>query len=127
LADIMINKVLVDASSIPATTFIYNMLNNMRVVTILLVLFLSGCMSMQNLRKSWEGEPIDNVTASWGAPDSIVPNHSNGGATYTWTTFTPSKYGIRQCRRTLISNSSGKIVKGSYSGGCPYFYFVSDD
>jgi len=122
----MINKLLVDAGSILATTFIYDRLNNKRVVTILLVLFLSGCMSMQNLRKSWEGEPIDNVTTSWGAPDSTAPNHSNGGATYTWITFVPSKYGLRQCKRTLVSNSSGKIVKGSYSG-CPYFYFVSDD
>ena len=98
----------------------------MRLVTILLVLFLSGCMSMQNLRKSWEGEPIDNVTASWGAPDSIVPNHFDGGATYTWTTLITGEYGVRTCKRILVSNSSGIIVKGSNSG-CPYFYFVSND
>ena len=88
-------------------------------------------MSMQNLRKSWEGEPIENVTASWGAPDSIVYNHvvynhANGGATYTWTTVTNGEYGIRTCRRTLVSNSSGKVIKGTYSG-CPYFSFVFDD
>jgi len=83
-------------------------------------------MSMQNLRKSWEGEPIENVTASWGAPDSIVYIHANGGATYTWTTVTNGEYGIRTCRRTLVSNSSGKVIKGTYSG-CPYFSFVSDD
>ena len=98
----------------------------MRLVTIFFVLFLSGCMSMPNFRKSREGEPIDNVTASWGAPDSIVPNRLNGGATYTWTTLIAGKYGARTCKRILVSNSSGIIVKGLNSG-CPYFYFVSND
>ena len=98
----------------------------MRLVTILLVLFLSSCMSMQNFRKSWEGEPIDNVTASWGVPDSIVLNSVNGGATHTWTTLITGKYGARTCKRILVSNSSGIIVKSSHSG-CPYFYFVSND
>ena len=98
----------------------------MRLVTIFLVLLLFGCMSMQKLRKSWEEEPIDNVTASWGAPVSIVPNRFNGGATYTWTTLITGEYGVRKCKRILVSNSSGIIVKGSHSG-CPYFYFVSND
>lgn len=84
-------------------------------------------MSMQHLRKSWEGEHIDDVTVLWGAPDSIVPNSHNGGSTYTWTTFITGKYGAGKCKRTLVSNSSGTVVKGSYSGGCPYFSFVSKE
>ena len=96
----------------------------MRLVIIFLALFLSGCMSMQHLRKSWEGEHIDDVTAVWGAPNSIVANSFNGGSIYTWTTFITGKYGTGKCKRTLVSNSSGTVVKGSYSG-CPYFSFVS--
>ena len=93
-----------------------------RYLAILVVsLFLSGCMTMDGLMKSWAGMPIDDATAAWGAPDSIVPNHSDGGATYTWTTFSSNKHGIRQCRRTLVSNSSGKITRWSYSGRCPLF------
>ena len=49
-------------------------------------------------------EHIDNVTAAWGDLDSIVSNHANGGTTYTWTTVINGEYGIRTCRRTLISN-----------------------
>ena len=96
----------------------------MKFATIFLILFLSGCISMQNLRKSWDGESIDNVTTAWGEASSETPNDI-GGVTYTWISDAPSKYGRRTCKRTLISDTSGKVIKGTYSG-CPYFYFVDN-
>ena len=80
-------------------------------------------MSTQNLRKSWEGESIDKVTAVWGEAGSKVSNDI-GGTTYTWVSSVPSKYGRRECKRTLVSDTSGKVIKGTHSG-CPYFYFVT--
>jgi len=97
----------------------------MKLTTIILVVFLFGCMSTQNLRKSWEGKSIDIVTTEWGEANSEVPNDM-GGVTYTWTSDAPSPYGRRTCKRTLVSDRSGKIIKGVYSGGCPYFYFVDN-
>ena len=96
----------------------------MKFAIIILVLLLSGCLSIQNLRKSWEGESIDDVTTAWGEASSEVPNDI-GGITYTWITDAPSKYGRRKCKRTLVSDTSGKVIKGTYSG-CPYFYFVDN-
>lgn len=94
----------------------------MKSAILFLVLFLPGCMSMQNLRKSWEGEPIENVSAAWGKASSESSNEF-GGITYTWISSTPSKYGKRKCKRTLISDSSGQVIKEIYNG-CPYFYFT---
>lgn len=96
----------------------------MKFASIFLALFLSGCISMQNLRKSWEGESIDNVTTEWGEASSETPNDI-GGITYTWISDAPSKYGRRTCKRTLVSDTSGKVIKGTHSG-CPYFYFVDN-
>jgi hypothetical protein len=96
----------------------------MKFTAIFLVLFLTGCMSMQNLSKSWEGESIDKVTAAWGEASSEVSNDI-GGITYTWVSSAPSMYGRRTCKRTLVSDTSGKVIKGTYSG-CPYFYFVDN-
>jgi len=83
-------------------------------------------MSMQNLRKSWEGMPIDQVTATWGEASSEVSNDI-GGITYTWISDVPSKYGRRKCKRILVSNALGKVMNGTYSGGRPYFYFTDNN
>ena len=97
----------------------------MKFATIFLVLLLSGCLSTQNLRKSWEGELIGDAITVWGEASSEVPNDI-GGNTYTWISDVPSKYGRRTCKRTLVSDTSGKVIKGTYSG-CPYFYFVDNN
>ena len=96
----------------------------MKLTAIFIVLFLTGCMATQNLRKSWEGESIDKVTAVWGEAGSKASNDI-GGTTYTWVSRVHSKYGRRECKRTLVSDTSGKVIKGTYSG-CPYFYFVDN-
>ncbi len=69
--------------------------------------------------KSWVGSNIDDVTASWGAPESRI-ERSSGGYTYTWTTFSSNQYGTNQCRQSFITDSIGTIVSWSYNG-CPRF------
>ena len=68
---------------------------------------------------SWVGHSIDDVTASWGAPESRIPRN-DGGATYTWTTFSSNQYGVRQCRQSFITDSEGIVVSWAYSG-CPRY------
>jgi hypothetical protein len=85
-------------------------------MTILLaVAFLSGCASMDTKMNSWIGSSIDDVTASWGAPESSM-NRADGGVAYTWIWFSSNQYGVRQCRQTFITDSTGKVVRWSYAG-----------
>jgi len=74
---------------------------------------------MNTVMSSWEGRSIDDVTAAWGAPELRI-NRTDGGATYTWTTFSSNQYGVQQCRQTFVTDSTGKIVTWSYTG-CPRF------
>ena len=83
------------------------------------IVILSGCVSMDTRMASWVGDSIDDLTASWGAPDSRI-NRNDGGATYTWETLNSNKYGVQQCRQTFVTNPAGKIVSWSYNG-CPSF------
>ena len=48
---------------------------------------------MNTVMSSWEGRSIDDLTAAWGAPESRI-NRTDGGATYTWTTFSSNQYGV---------------------------------
>jgi len=86
---------------------------------LLAVAFMVGCASMNTVMSSWEGRSIDDVTAAWGAPELRI-NRTDGGATYTWTTFSSNQYGVQQCRQTFVTDSTGKIVTWSYTG-CPRF------
>jgi hypothetical protein len=74
---------------------------------------------MDSVMSSWVGHSIDDVTAAWGAPESKI-NRTDGGVTYTWTTFSSNEYGVRQCRQSFVTDASGKIVSWSYAG-CPKF------
>ena len=82
---------------------------------LLAVAVLTGCTTMSTIMSSWVGDSIDDVTASWGAPESRIPR-SDGGATYTWTTFSSNQYGVHQCRQTFVTDSKGIIVSWSYNG-----------
>lgn len=86
---------------------------------LLAVALLSGCASMESVMSSWMGSSIDDVTAAWGAPESRI-NRADGGATYTWTTFSSNQYGVNQCRQTFVTDSSGTIVSWSFAK-CPRF------
>lgn len=90
-----------------------------RLISIFMIFALCGCASMQTVMKSWVGKPIDDVTASWGAPESKMPR-SDGGYTYTWTTFSSNQYGVHQCRQSFVTNSEGTVVSWSFNG-CPRF------
>ena len=94
----------------------------MRVVGTLLVwaaIIVGGCASMDSVMSSRVGGSIDDVTANWGAPDSMM-KRTDGGTTYTWITFNSNQYGTHQCRQSFVTDSSGKIVNWSYSG-CPRY------
>lgn len=67
--------------------------------------------------KSWVGQPVDNVVAAWGAPDSRM-DRSDGGATYTWVNASSDRYGVHQCRQTFTTDSRRVIVGWSYNN-CP--------
>ncbi len=86
------------------------------LTTILLaVVFIVGCASMDTSMGSWVGRSIDDVTAAWGAPESQI-HRTDGGAMYTWTTFSSNQYGVQQCRHSFVADALGKIVAWSYSG-----------
>lgn len=89
------------------------------IIIILSIVILSGCVSMDSRMQSWVGDSFDNLSASWGAPNSII-SRKDGGATYTWETISSNKYGIQECRQTFITNPEGKILSWSYYG-CPAF------
>jgi len=82
---------------------------------VLIMLFITGCATRASVMKSWLGNNIDNVTASWGAPSSIM-QRNDGGATYTWSSISGNRYGVNQCRQTFVTNASGEIVRWSYNG-----------
>jgi hypothetical protein len=58
------------------------------------IALMAGCASMDSVMSSWVGRSIDDVTAAWGAPESKM-SRADGGATYTWTTFSSNQYGVR--------------------------------
>jgi len=90
-----------------------------RLLSILLIFALCGCVTLKTAMKSWVGKSIDDVTAAWGAPESRM-SRSDVGETYTWTTFSSNQYGVRQCRQSFVTNSEGTVVSWSFSG-CPRF------
>ena len=83
----------------------------------IVLLFTAGCTSNKTIMDSWVGSSIDDATTSWGAPNSRM-ERNDGGATYTWINYWSTQYGMSQCRRTLVTDSSGKIVTWSYAGNC---------
>lgn len=89
------------------------------IIVSLIFVILAGCTTMGSVMKSWVNSNIDDVTASWGAPESRIAR-SDGGYTYTWTTFNSNQYGINQCRQTFVTDSTGTITSWSYSGCKPF-------
>ncbi|BFU90867.1 MAG: hypothetical protein NTAFB01_20540 [Nitrospira sp.] len=90
-----------------------------RTTVLLAVVLMAGCASMDTAMSSWVSRSIDDMTATWGAPESKM-NRADGGATYTWTTFSSNQYGVHQCRQSVVTDPSGTIISWSYSG-CPKF------
>jgi hypothetical protein len=42
------------------------------------VLLFSGCQSLSDIAKTWEGSHIDELIAVWGAPQQIIDNGNKG-------------------------------------------------
>lgn len=89
-------------------------MRKMFILSILISLLITGCASRESVMKSWMGNHIDDLTASWGSPSSIV-DRSDGGKTYTWSEIVGNAYGVHQCRQTFVTNSRGTIISWSYS------------
>ena len=90
----------------------------MRKVVVTLIL-LAGCASSsyQSELDAWIGLPIDDVVAAWGVPDTVEGN------TYTWRKTRSMYVGgqnsfVRECRTTLLVDRQGRVVDGSWRGGC---------
>lgn len=83
------------------------------------IIVVGACASIDSTMGSWVGRSIDDVTANWGAPESMM-KRTDGGTTYTWTTFNSNQYGTQQCRQSFVTDASRKIVSWSYSG-CPRY------
>jgi len=85
------------------------------IVIMLSFIILTGCTTLTTVMESWRGHNIDDVSASWGAPSSVIQRR-DGGATYTWTELSSNRYGVHQCRKNFVTDRSGTIVSYSYNG-----------
>jgi hypothetical protein len=95
---------------------------NIILLILLTVLITSGCIkNVETELKSWVGHPLDEMTASWGAPENVI-NREDGGKTYTWFTTISAEYGGGICKRSVTTNSKNLIVTWSYNN-CPKWYF----
>lgn len=86
------------------------------IISMSLVILVSGCTTLKEVMTSWEGSSADDLLSAWGAPDSTI-QLDNGGKVLTWTTFEGGgDYPIKTCRKSFTVNSEGIIEKWSYSG-----------
>ena len=49
-----------------------------KVLIVLLAIFLSGCVNMSEVMRSWEGQHFGNLIASWGPPQGVMDDGSGG-------------------------------------------------
>jgi len=87
------------------------MKNRVFAISILLMIFLIGCVSRSGVMETWTGHTIDELIMSAGAPTNQF-TRSDGGVTYTWIFY----YGNRQCNETYSANAQGLITSYSYTG-----------
>lgn len=84
------------------------------IVILLLCVFCFACATLDDRMQSWVGDSIDDVTASWGAPESQM-NRADGGSVYTWRTTSGNAYGVNTCTQSFVTNAEGTIVSWSYN------------
>ncbi|SFP99451.1 hypothetical protein SAMN05216419_10438 [Nitrosomonas cryotolerans] len=88
-----------------------------KAIALIMVMSISACTSTNSIMNSWIGYSVDDLTASWGAPSSRI-SRADGGSTYTWSTLSSDQYGIHECRKTFVTDSTGTVTQWSYNG-CP--------
>ena len=59
--------------------------------------------------KPWVGKSVNELTASWGAPNYVISG-PDGGSTYTWESL--DKTGST-CWQNFLTNKWGEIVSWS--------------
>jgi hypothetical protein len=89
------------------------------VAILFFIVILPACtvVTLNTKMESWVGKPIDDVSASWGAPDSSI-SRSDGGTTYTWTTINSDDRDAKSCQKTIVTDSKDIVVSWSISDGC---------
>ena len=84
-------------------------INRIAVVTVLaLCLSLAGCSTLNKTMESWMGHDVNDLIASWGPPQTIIPDGHGGQiflypASKTWTTLgqaTTNIYGYKSATTT---------------------------
>jgi len=85
------------------------------IAILLVIIIMTGCSTRESYMESWVGTHVDDLTVSWGSPDSRM-SRQDGGATYTWTSFSSNEYGVHECRETFVTDKLGVVVSWSYNG-----------
>ena len=49
-----------------------------KLIVVLALVFVVGCQNPQEIAASWEGHNINDLIASWGAPNQVIDNGSDG-------------------------------------------------
>jgi hypothetical protein len=106
-----------------------------KLIVVLALVFVVGCQNPQKIAASWEGHNINDLIASWGAPNQVIDNSSdskimvwrrsssfqmagNADTTYigssAYTTYNPGQtLGLEQVT-TFWVNPQGTIYRSSY-------------
>lgn len=108
-----------------------------KLLTVLALVFVVGCESenLQEIAASWEGSNVNNLIASWGAPNQVIDNGSDGkimvwrksssfqmqgraDTTYigssAYTTYYPGQTLQFSSSMTFWVNPQGTIYRSSY-------------
>ncbi len=89
-----------------------------KIIILLLIALLMaalGCHRLAKTMDSWMGANVDQLIASWGAPDSRM-DLRDGGQVLTWISIRSNAYGVWQCRKSFTADRNGTLIKWSYSG-----------
>jgi hypothetical protein len=107
-----------------------------KLIVVLALVFVVGCQNPQKIAASWEGHNINDLIASWGAPNQVIDNGSDGkimvwrrshsfqmqgtaDTTYigssAYTTYSPGQTLQFSSSMTFWVNPQGTIYRASYA------------
>ncbi len=108
-----------------------------RIAILLVALLVTGCASINESMRKWQGHHISEVMASWGPPSAVVDD-GLGGKIYTWgstrhwstpgsaqthvygnmayTTYQPAQSQSYNATRSFFVNKNGIIYRWHWRG-----------